>query len=163
MTTAEYNQVVDLFADGLYRFLLKNVRDTEKAKDLVQETYARLWTRVADVAYEKAKSYLFTSGYHLMIDQIRREKRQLEYTRQEMHTAFGASSRQYSDLPELLNEALERLPPVQKSVVMLRDYEGYSYEDIEQITGLSEAQVKVYIYRARVALKNYIGKMENVV
>jgi RNA polymerase sigma-70 factor (ECF subfamily) len=45
---------------------------------------------------------------------------------------------------------------------MLRDYEGYSYEDIEQITGLNESQVKVYIYRGRVSLKNYIGKIENV-
>jgi RNA polymerase sigma-70 factor (ECF subfamily) len=73
-----------------------------------------------------------------------------------------ASSRQYSDLSELLSEALEKLPPIQKSVIMLRDYEGYSYEDIEQITGLNESQVKVYIYRGRVALKNYIGKIENV-
>jgi RNA polymerase sigma-70 factor (ECF subfamily) len=45
---------------------------------------------------------------------------------------------------------------------MLRDYEGYSYEEIEEITGLNESQVKVYIYRARVTLKAYIGKIENV-
>jgi RNA polymerase sigma-70 factor (ECF subfamily) len=45
---------------------------------------------------------------------------------------------------------------------MLRDYEGYSYEDIEKITGLNESQVKVYIYRARIALKEYIVRMENV-
>lgn len=163
MTAAEYNQTVDLFADGLYRFLVKNVRDTEKARDLVQETYARLWTKAEDVAFEKAKSYLFTSGYHLMIDQMRREKRHLEYSKETLHMANHASTRQYTDLSELLNEALDRLPPVQKSVVMLRDYEGYSYEDIEEITGLNESQVKVYIYRARVALKNYIGKMENVI
>jgi RNA polymerase sigma factor (sigma-70 family) len=162
MTIAEYNQTVDLYSDGLYRFLLKNVRDAEKARDLVQETYARLWTKVGDVAFEKAKSYIFTAGYHIMIDQIRREKRQLDYSQEELRTAMKASTRQYSDLSEVLNEALEKLPPIQKSVIMLRDYEGYSYEDIEQITGLNESQVKVYIYRGRVALKNYIGKIENV-
>lgn len=162
MTIAEYNQTVDLHSDGLYRFLLKNVRDAEKARDLVQETYTRLWAKVGDVSFEKAKSYLFTAGYHIMIDQIRREKRQLDYSKEELHTAMKASNRQYSDLSEVLNEALEKLPPIQKSVIMLRDYEGYSYEDIEQITGLNESQVKVYIYRGRVALKNYIGKIENV-
>jgi RNA polymerase sigma-70 factor (ECF subfamily) len=62
-----------------------------------------------------------------------------------------------------LHEALDRLPPVQKSVIMLRDYEGYSYEEIEKITGLNESQVKVYIYRGRVALKEYLVKMEYVV
>lgn len=162
MTVAEYNKCVDLHSDGLYRFLLKNVKDKDKAKDLVQETYAKLWTKVEEVSFEKAKSYIFTAGFHTMIDQIRREKRHLDYTAEEMRTSMQSSNRHYSDLKEILNEALDRLPPVQKSVIMLRDYEGYSYEDIEAITGLNESQVKVYIYRARVALKDYIVKIENV-
>ena len=163
MTIAEYNQCVDLHSDGLYRFLLKNVKDRDKAKDLVQETYAKLWTKVEEVSFEKAKSYIFTAGYHTMIDQMRREKRHIDYQADQMRVSITSSNRQYSDLKEVLNEALDRLPPVQKSVVMLRDYEGYSYEDIEKITGLNESQVKVYIYRARVALKDYIVKMDYVV
>lgn len=163
MTVAEYNKCVDLHSDGLYRFLLKNVKDRDKAKDLVQETYAKLWMKVEEVSFEKAKSYIFTAGYHTMIDQMRREKRHIEYQAAEMRNGLSASNKQYSDLSEILTEALDRLPTVQKSVVMLRDYEGYSYEDIEKITGLNESQVKVYIYRARVALKEYIVKMEYVV
>lgn len=163
MTVAEYNKCVDLHSDGLFRFLLKNVKDRDKAKDLVQDTYAKLWMKVEEVSFEKAKSYIFTAGYHTMIDQIRREKRHQDYQVEEMATNFHATHRQYSDINTVLNEALDRLPPVQKSVVMLRDYEGYSYEEIEKITGLNESQVKVYIYRARVTLKEYIVKMENVV
>ncbi|MDZ4824512.1 MAG: RNA polymerase sigma factor [Flavobacteriales bacterium] len=163
MTIAEYNKCVDLHSDGLFRFLLKNVRDRDKAKDLVQDTYAKLWMKVEEVNFEKAKSYIFTAGYHTMIDQIRKEKRHQHYTAEEKRTTFSGSTRQYTDLNEILNEALDRLPAVQKSVVMLRDYEGYSYEDIEKITGLNESQVKVYIYRARVALKEYLVKIENVV
>lgn len=69
----------------------------------------------------------------------------------------------YSDLNEILHEALERLPEQQKTSVMLRDYEGYSYKEIGDITGLSEAQVKINIYRGRMALKSYIGKIETVI
>ncbi len=69
---------------------------------------------------------------------------------------------QYSDLKEILNHAITRLPEDQKAVILLRDYEGYSYKEIAGITSLTESQVKVYIYRARVFLKNYIVKMENV-
>lgn len=163
MTVAEYNQTVDLHSDGLYRFLLKNVKDRDKAKDLVQDTYAKLWMKVEEVSFSKSKSYLFTTGYHTMIDMLRREKRQLDFTREEMHTVEKTSARQYSDVQDILQEALERLPPVQRSVIMLRDYEGYSYEDIEKITGLNESQVKVYIYRGRVALKEYLVKAENVI
>lgn len=71
--------------------------------------------------------------------------------------------RQYSDLSEILSDAVKLLPDIQRTVVLLRDYEGYSYKEIGDITELSEAQVKVYIYRARIFLKNYIGKMEVVV
>ena len=69
----------------------------------------------------------------------------------------------YSDLNEILHRAVAQLPEAQRMVVMMRDYEGYSYEEIGEITGLNESQVKVYIYRARVFLKNYIGKMEVLV
>ena len=72
-------------------------------------------------------------------------------------------SNHWSDLKNILNEALERLSDVQRSVILLRDYEGYSYEEIGQITGLNESQVKVYIYRARLFLKEYIGSPDNVI
>ncbi|MCC6599078.1 MAG: RNA polymerase sigma factor [Crocinitomicaceae bacterium] len=163
MTVSEYNNCVDLYSDGLYRFLLKNVKDTEKARDLVQETYTKLWSKVDEVSFEKAKSYIFTAGYHTMIDQLRRERRFQDFTTEESKRSTIDFSRQYSDLSDILNEALDRLPTSQRSVLLLRDYEGYGYGEIEKITGLSEAQVKVYIYRARLAIKEYVVKMENVV
>ena len=55
------------------------------------------------------------------------------------------------------------MPEIQRSVVMLRDYEGYSYDEIGEICNLNESQVKVYIYRARLFLKEYIGSMERVI
>ncbi len=62
----------------------------------------------------------------------------------------------------MLETGLARLPQVQRSVVLLRDLEGYSYEEIAQLTGLNLAQVKVYIYRGRTALKDHIGQLELV-
>jgi RNA polymerase sigma-70 factor (ECF subfamily) len=67
------------------------------------------------------------------------------------------------DLKAVLNEALDRLPEIQKTVVLLRDYEGYNYAEIAEITTLSESQVKVYIFRARQTLKEYIKRLELVV
>ena len=61
------------------------------------------------------------------------------------------------------NNALNLLPEIQKAVITLRDYEGYSYEEIGKITDLNESQVKVYIYRARLFLKQYIGSPERVI
>jgi RNA polymerase sigma-70 factor (ECF subfamily) len=158
MKVDDYNSCVEQHADGLYRFMLKHVRDTEKARDLVQEAFAKMWVKVDEVDATKAKSYLFSTAYHTMIDMIRREKKQGNFD--EVDQRKLSHSGQYSDLNEKLHEALETLPSTQKSVVLLRDYEGYSYEEIGEICNLSEAQVKVYIFRARKALKDFIGSLD---
>jgi RNA polymerase sigma factor (sigma-70 family) len=161
MTTAEYNLCVDNHADGVYRFIFKSIGDVEQARDVVQEAFTRMWEKHKDISNDKAKSYLFTTAYHTMIDAIRKQKKQTRL--EEYHTAGLAVESASMDLKEVLNEAVEKLPEIQKSVVLLRDYEGYSYEEIGQITGLNESQVKVYIYRARLFLKNYIGSLQNVI
>jgi RNA polymerase sigma factor (sigma-70 family) len=158
MTVEEYNKSVDLYADGIYRFALKTLKDQEKAKDTVQDTYEKLWVKHGDVSYDKVKSYLFTTVYHTSIDVIRKEKKKAEYEATESSTL-----EQYSDIHEVLNKAVEQLPEIQKSVILLRDYEGYSYEEIGEITGLNESQVKVYIFRARLFLKNYLVSVENII
>jgi RNA polymerase sigma factor (sigma-70 family) len=160
MTAHEYNQCVDAHADGVYRFVLKNIRDEDKARDIVQDSFEKMWNKAAEIEYSKSKSYLFTTAYHTMIDAIRNDKKQSPLD----EAAFNAHSveNKYSDLKEVLNEAVSKLPEVQRHVIMLRDYEGYSYQEIGEIAGLSESQVKVYIYRARTFLKSYIGKMDLV-
>lgn len=161
MNTREYNKCVDTYADGVFRFILKNIRDKHDAEDIVQDSFEKLWRKHDDLAAEKAKSYLFTTAYHTMIDLIRKRKPQRDIEEVQHITEGGTNA--YSDIKEVLNEALEKLSEIQRSVILLRDYEGYSYEEIGKITGLNESQVKVYIYRARVYLKNYIVSPEMVI
>ena len=161
MNVKEYNQSVDLYSDNVFRFILKNIKDEERARDIVQDSYEKLWRNAENVNFGKVKSYLFTTAYHTMIDILRKDKRQTYLADHQIPE--DVHDKQYSDLAEILNIAVGQLPEIQRTVVLLRDYEGYSYQEIGDITTLSEAQVKVYIYRARVFLKNYIGKMEVVV
>jgi len=161
MTVGEYNKAVDAYADNLYRFILKNLKDAAMSEDIIQDTFEKLWMKLEEVSALKVKSYLFTSAYHTMIDYIRKEKRNVLVDPASLFQESGTDH--YSDLREVLERAVQNLPADQRSVVMLRDYEGYSYKEIAEITGLSEAQVKVYIYRARVYLKAYIGTMEKVI
>src|ERR1700754_501802 len=75
MTEKEYNQCVTEYADNVYRFILKNLRHEEDAKDVVQTAFEKMWRNRNEVEYEKSKSYLFTIAYHQMIDHIRKMKR----------------------------------------------------------------------------------------
>lgn len=161
MTEREYNECVTTYADNVYRFILKNLRHEEDARDVVQTAFEKMWRNHGEVDAQRSKSYLFTVAYHQMIDHIRKIKRiQLK---EEFNDELKVQNKPANNLKKVLEEALGRLSETQRSLVLLKDYEGYSYEEIGQITGLSESQVKVYLHRARVQLKNYLVKIENVI
>ncbi|MDO8998959.1 MAG: RNA polymerase sigma factor [Bacteroidota bacterium] len=161
MNLTEYNQCVDAHADGVYRFVLKQIRDKDIAKDIVQDSFEKMWRKIENIDGAKAKTYLFTTAYHTLIDYTRKNSKSARMN--EVDYNQHSHNSQYSDLKEILNQGLEQLPEIQKTVLLLRDYEGYDYAEIGEITQLKESQVKVYIFRARTFLKNYIGKVEAVI
>ncbi|MGC4035086.1 MAG: RNA polymerase sigma factor [Chitinophagaceae bacterium] len=160
MTEREYNECVNTYADNVFRFIVKNLRNEEDARDVVQTAFEKMWRNRDEVDATKSKSYLFTVAYHQMIDHIRKNKRiQLK---EDFGDEVKVHDRPAHNMKKVLEEALNRLSETQKSLVLLKDYEGYSYEEIGKITGLNESQVKVYLHRARTQLKNYLVKPENV-
>ncbi len=161
MTEKEYNECVTQYADNVYRFIVKNLRHEEDARDVVQSAFEKLWRNRDQVDGSKSKSYLFTVAYNQMIDHLRKAKR--VYLKEEFSADTRVSDRQVNNTRAILQQALARLSETQRSLVMLKDYEGYSYEEIGQIMNLSESQVKVYLHRARLQLKDYIVKVENVI
>ena len=161
MTVSDYDRCVERYSDNLYRFALKSLRDGEQAKDIVQESFLRLWENRGAVIAGKEKSYLFTVAYRLIVDHVRFGKRYAggEALLEKRRSSAGEG---YDDLSDVIGRYLDRLPSRQKLLIMLRDYEGYSYREIADMTSLSEAQVKVYIFRARVALKKSIGDLNDI-
>lgn len=160
MNQKEYNKSIDLYADSIYRFVLKNLKDSEKSKDIIQDVFEKVWKKVENIDFKKVKSYLFTSAYHTMLDYIKKDKRMTSLEGSKIPEK--GYEKEYTGLSEVLEIALDTLPDIQKTVILLRDYEGYSYQEIGEITELKEAQVKVYIYRARKALQKYLVSIENV-
>lgn len=161
MTERDYNHCVNEYADNVYRFILKNLRHEEDAKDVVQSSFEKLWINKDKVENERSKSYLFTVAYHQMIDLIRKNKR--VSLKDDFSYSKLTTNEPQHQIKEVLNKALYKLSETQRSLVLLKDYEGYSYEEIADITALSISQVKVYLHRARIQLKNYLVKPENVI
>ena len=160
MTEKEYNQCVSEYADNVYRFILKNLRHEEDARDVVQSAFEKMWINRSEIDNSRCKSYLFTVAYNQMIDHLRKSKR--VQLREEFREETKVTDRPMHNTKKILEDALSRLSDTQRSLVLLKDYEGYSYEEIGQITGLNESQVKVYLHRARIQLKNFLVSPENV-
>jgi RNA polymerase sigma-70 factor (ECF subfamily) len=160
MTEKQYNELVHLYADNVFRFVVKNIRQAEDARDIVQSVYEKLWIHRDKVEPLRAKSWLFTVAYNGLIDYLRKNKRiSFEESLPESVTSSGYGNKV---LQEQLQAALSQLNEIQRSLVMLKDYEGYSYEEIGKITGLQESQVKVYLHRARQKLRNILVSTEQV-
>ena len=164
MKVKAFNKVVDEQSDALYRFILKHVRDEATASDIVQESFERLWNKRNEVNEKKVKSYLFSTAYHLMIDWQRKESKEVNFEENESDTMMTDTfSNNYTGAKEYVEQLLDDLSAQQKAVLLLRDYEGYNYKEIGEITALNESQVKVYIHRARHYLKEKIGKIESII
>src|SRR6476659_5638970 len=119
MTEKEYNECVTTYADNVYRFILKNLRHEEDARDVVQSAFEKMWKHRSEVDGTRSKSYLFTVAYHQMIDHIRKVKRiQLK---EEFADDARVMEAPRNNLRAILDEALSRLNETQRSLVMLKD------------------------------------------
>lgn len=161
MTEKDYNECVTNYSDALYRFMLKTMRHTADAEDMVQNAYEVLWQNRAAINPETAKAYLFKVAYNKMIDHYRKNNRT------DLHESFeyldSGVEEKRNNLKAVLEQALARLSEQNRSLVLLKDYEGYSYEEIGNITGLNPSQVKVYLHRSRLQLKSYLVNVNNLV
>ena len=162
MDRSQYNQCVEQYADRLFRFAFASLRNREQAEDVVQESFARVWEHVEAVDFASAKTYLFTTAHHAMVDEVRQQQHFASIEDQTPSIEASTESR-YPDVNDVLNKVLATLPETQRNALILRDYDGYSYREIGDITGMSEAQVKVNIFRARTALKNKLKSIDNLI
>jgi RNA polymerase sigma factor (sigma-70 family) len=148
----EFNIVVEQTSQRIYRFVFKNLKSDADTKDVVQETYIKFWTKKDSLDKEKVTAWLFTTAYRTMIDFIRKRKPQFNIDEE----VVGEYTNTRADTTNMVHQYLDMLSPVFKSTILLRDIEGYNYEEIGNILNLSESQVKVYLFRARKKLKTII-------
>lgn len=161
MTTSEYNRCVHELSDSLYRFAWKSIGEAEEAKDMVQQAFTVLWEKRAEVPPEKGKSFLFTVAYRKCMDVHRARGRTTGTER--LHENALTEAPRTNELKKILQQALATLDQQSRNLVLLKDYEGYSYEEIAGMTALNTTQVKVYLHRARKSLKNYLVSKEHVI
>ena len=152
MKRKEYNIAISKHSDNLFGYALKFLRNYEDAKDIVQDISEKLWVNRKTVELNKAKSWMFTTAHNAMINFSNRKGR-VHLTSEMKFYDKGYVNPDSFESNQVVDRAVSILPPVQKSIILMRDLEGYSYKEIGEILDLSDAQVKVYLYRARKKIK----------
>lgn len=157
MTRNEYNNCVKEHADGIFRFVLKSIANREDANDIVQNTFEKLWKNREKVDAKKSKSYAYTIAYHDMIDLTRKQKFVGSY--ENAPERIERDFQNQLEAKELIDKGLAELSDIQQRLILLRDYEGYTYDEIAEISELSISQVKVYLFRGRKKLQQAIKRL----
>lgn len=155
MKRREYNIVVEKHSNNLYGYALKFLRSTADAEDIVQDTLEKLWMNRQAVDFNKAKSWMFTTAHNAMINFSNRKGR-THLSNEMMRFDKGTNVPHQFENKEIVDIAVSILPPIQKSIILLRDMEGYSYQEIGDILDISDSQVKVYLFRARKKIKKQL-------
>ncbi|MBL7692693.1 MAG: RNA polymerase sigma factor [Flavipsychrobacter sp.] len=158
MDAQQYNSCVKEWSDALFRFAVKCTGQASDAHDVVQGAFEVLWAKRDEVLPEKAKAFLFQVAYRQSVDNFR--KRSKIAFKEAPEESWSPAN---PDLKKVLERALAQLDERSRALVLLKDYEGYSYEEIGRITDLNESQVKVYLFRARKTLKEYLVSVENII
>jgi RNA polymerase sigma factor (sigma-70 family) len=155
LNRAEYHKAVKEYSNRLYCFVYKNLRNQEDTNDIIQDSYTKLWINRNKVEWNKCRSWLFTVAYNGMLNFIKTRNRIDLMEVNELPELYSTDDNRM-ELKEVVDRCLELLPPLQRSVILLRDLEGYEYREIGEILNLSESQVKVYLFRARQKIKNHL-------
>jgi RNA polymerase sigma-70 factor (ECF subfamily) len=151
----DYNTAVKEHSNALFSFAVHFLRNKEDARDIVQDSFEKLWLNCEKVEHSKVKSWLFTCTYNAMVNFVTRNQRmvltetsKLPESSEKTHSKFESQ--------QVVDRIVSILPPLQKSIILLRDLEGYAYEEIGEILDLSPSQVKVYLFRARNKVKKQL-------
>ena len=156
MNRREYNIAVEKHASNLYGYVFGFLRNSEDTQDIVQDVFERLWKNRKKVEVDKCKAWMFRTGHNALINFAKRKNRTVYNT--EMIPEQSIVDNRF-ETQEIIDLALSLLPPIQKSIVLLRDLEGYAYIEIAEILDISESQVKVYLYRARKKIKKQLSDL----
>lgn len=141
---------------------MRFLRNTEDAEDILQDVFEKLWLNRKKVEVEKAKSWMFTTAHNAMLNLINKKSR-VQLPGDENLPESSKKDLNMFESNQVVDRAVNILPPIQKSIILLRDLEGYSYEEIGDMLSLSSSQVKVYLFRARNKIKKQLKGLTELV
>jgi len=141
--------------DRLFSYLLRKSGNYHLAADIMQESFTRYLERYSDREHNPA--LLFTIGRNLLFDHIRKTRPDIAYEEEE-HGAVADQEHVYQTQQELKEvlAALQQLDDEERDILSLLASSGLPYREIAQITGNSEANIKIKIHRSRIKLNKIL-------
>lgn len=162
-----FRKLVETHQSMVYTLAFRLLCNDEDAKDVVQETFIKVWKHLGSFNTElKFSTWLYSITAHQCYDILKKEKRNLNLKIEDQNTIREFISNENiekkvinAELSHIISSLTRDLTPKQKLVFTLCDLEGLEAEEIKSITGLSAARIKSNLYLARQYIRK---KVENL-
>ena len=152
-------QVIPL-KNKLFRFAKRFLDNTEEAEDIVQEVFIRLWNRREKLdEYRSVEALAMITTRNMCLDKLKTKKyttERLENIRDEVEETLNETKNDLSEVIQKIHRIIQTLPDQQRTIIQLRDIEGYDYEEIAGILGMNENAIRVNLSRARKKIRELI-------
>ena len=162
--TGAFDQLFRKYSPKLFRFALSLLKSDDDAREIVQETFFRIWNRRQEIAPDKSfKSFVFTISYNLMIDQLRLRLKDQEY-RRFLYENFEIGQERlsvtidYDTLCSQIEQAVDELPDRRKTIFTLSRNAGMSHREIAEKMGVSVKTVENQINLSLKHIRMRLGK-----
>jgi RNA polymerase sigma factor (sigma-70 family) len=162
MTAQEFKILVFPLRSKLYRFSKRILDDEEEAKDIVQEVFIKLWKKGDGLKeYKSIEALAMVTTRNQCLDKLKAKKipsESIDKLRSEVEAKENEEMQDLSDIIQRIHLIIKTLPELQRTVIQLRDIEGYDFEEISGILNMNENAVRVNLSRARKKIREILTK-----
>ena len=153
----KFQKWVKRYQDDVWSLARYLLQDASEAEDATQEAFIKLWSQRESIDPELIKPWLLKVTRNACLDRLRRQRLVTEVQTGDVHGP-GATA-QHDEMGRWLKAAIADLEEPYRSLVVLRDVQQHSYEEVARITELNLSQVKVYLHRARKQLREQLTEI----
>ena len=156
-TEAAFSELYRRLGQRMYAYCVRVLGDVRAAEDIFQEAMLKFYragqmgTKVQNVA-----GYLMQTVRNLCLNGKRDRKITFSFEDFDLHTPSGAARYEAEELAHLVATALEMLEDDHREAVILREYDGFSYQEIAELTGCTEVNARTRVFRAKQQLRTIL-------
>lgn len=163
MTAEEFKNKVIPYSVKLYPMIFRILKNEEETRDALQELMLKLWSKRNDlIKCSNLSAYIITTAKNYSFDLLKKKRPAVVGEKEEhkiLNIAENGIDPDKRERYEYVHKTIEKLPEKLKTVIQLRDIDGFSFEEIKEMTGLETAHIRVILSRARMKVKQEIEKI----
>jgi RNA polymerase sigma-70 factor, ECF subfamily len=163
MTTEEFKNKVIPYSVKLYPMIFRILKNEEETRDVLQELMLKLWNKRTDLNQcSNLSAYIITIAKNYCFDLLKKKRTVFIGTSEEykiLNIAENGFDPERREKYEYVHKTIEKLPDKFKTIIRLRDIDGFSFEEIKEMTGFEITYIRVILSRARLKVKQEIEKI----